>query len=98
MKKFLNWLLGLLDKISKARLYCVFAGVIVALFFMLVLKMYLCFWPAIFIGAGLEFARSWSNESDFDYLNVIALVIGSLIVQAFVWICITPNVPFALTL
>ena len=49
MKQFIykiwNWLVGILNKIRRDRLYHFIAGMIAAAFCLIILKMYVCIWP-----------------------------------------------------
>ena len=93
MKKFWNSLVGLLNKIRRNRLYHFIAGLLVALFCLFVLKMYFCIWPVLFIGFAKECIDT-ATDGNFDWIDLLATVLGAIVVQAFVWICIAPGVPF----
>lgn len=95
MKKLWNWFVGLLNKLRRDRIYHFVAGLLVALFCLFVLKMYFCVWLVLFIGFVKECIDS-ATDGNFDWVDLLATVIGGLIVQAFVWICVSPGVPFVL--
>lgn len=93
MKKIWDWFVGLLNKVRRDRIYHFVAGLLIALFFLFVLKMRFCVWPVLFIGLIKEFIDNWV-DGNFDWVDLAATVLGGLIVQAFVWICLAPGVPF----
>ena len=93
--KIWNWLVGLLNKVRRDRIYHFVAGLLVALFCLFVLKMYLCLWPVLFVALIKEFVDNWV-DGNFDCVDLLATVLGGLVVQAFVWICVSPGVPFVL--
>ena len=94
MKKILNWIIAQLESISKGNLYYFTAGLLLALFCLFVLKMYVCFWPVMVLAFIIEFARSWSGAHSFNWWAILASVLGSFAVQVFVWLCLSPGVPF----
>lgn len=92
MKKIWNWFVGLLNKVRRDRLYHFIAGLLVALFCLFVLKMYF-FWPVIFVAFVKEFIDRWV-DGNFDWIDLLATIFGSLVVQVFVWLCLSPGAPF----
>lgn len=93
MKKIWNWFVGLLNKVRRDRIYHFVAGLVFALFFLFVLKMHFCLWPVVFIGF-LKECIDTATDGNFDWIDLLATVLGALVVQAFVWLCIAPGVPF----
>lgn len=80
MKKLWNWMVSLLNKIRRDRLYHFICGLIFAAFFCIVLKMgFWCFWPVIFIGFIKEFIDKW-QDGNFDWIDLLATVIGGLVI------------------
>ena len=76
MKKIWNWMISLLNKIRRDRLYHFICGLIFAAFFCIVLKMgFWCFWPVIFID-------KW-QDGNFDWIDLLATVLGGLVIAIF---------------
>lgn len=91
MKQFIhkiwNWLVGLLNKVRRDRLYHFIAGMIAAAFCLIILKMYVCIWPVLFVAFIKEFIDVW-QDGNFDWIDLLATVLGGLVVQVFVWLAI----------
>ena len=90
MKKIWNWFVGLLDKIRRDRLYHFIAGMIAAMVCLFVFKMYFCVWPVVFLGFLKECIDS-ATDGNFDWIDLLATVLGGLVLQAFVWLFIAPG-------
>lgn len=87
MKKIWDWLVGLLNKIRRDRIYHFIAGLIVAAFFCIVLKMKFCVWPVLFVAFIKEFIDQW-QDGNFDWIDFAATVCGGLLIQLFAVIAI----------
>ena len=90
MKKFFQWLfglynkaVGLLNKIRRDRLYHIIAGLIIAAFFFIVLKMTVCIVPVVFVAFIKEFIDNW-QDGNFDWIDLLATVIGGAVIQLLV--------------
>ena len=96
MKKFIykvwSWLIGLLNKVRRDRLYHFIAGLFVAAFFLIVLKMHFCLWPVIFVAFIKEFVDVW-QDGNFDWIDLLATVAGGLFIQLLVWLATKSGVP-----
>lgn len=90
--KIWNWFVGLLNKVRRDRLYHFIFGMIIAAFCLVVLKMYVCFWPVIFVAFIKEFIDLW-QDGNFDWIDLLATVLGALVIQLFVWLAIRSGVP-----
>lgn len=95
MKKFIEKIVSWLYGVKPGLLYSFIIGLLVAVFCLFVLKMYFCLWPVLFIGFVKECIDS-ATDGNFDWVDLLATVVGGLVVQAFVWICVSPGVPFVL--
>ena len=91
MKQFIykiwNWLVGLLNKGRRDRLYHFIAGMIAAAFCLIVLKMYVCIWPVVILAFVKEFIDRW-QDGNFDWIDLLATVLGGLVVQVLVFVAI----------
>lgn len=84
MKKIYEWIVSLLNKIRRDRLYHFICGLIFAAFFCIVLKMgFWCFWPVIIIGFIKEFIDNFKEGGEFDWIDLLATVIGGLVIAIF---------------
>lgn len=96
MKQFIykiwNWIVGLLNKVRRDRLYHFICGMIIAAFCLIVLKMYVCFWPVIIVAAIKEFIDLW-QDGDFDWIDLLATILGAMVIQILVWLSITCGAP-----
>ena len=84
MKEFIykiwNWLVGLLNKIRRDRLYHFICGLLIGAFCCLVLKMgFWCFVPVLFIGFIKEFIDQW-QDGNFDWIDLLATFLGGAII------------------
>ncbi|MBO6082645.1 MAG: hypothetical protein J6P46_06445 [Bacteroidales bacterium] len=91
MKQFIykiwNWLVVLLNKVRRDRLYHFIAGMIAAAFCLIVLKMYVCIWPVVILAFVKEFIDRW-QDGNFDWIDLLATVLGGLVVQVLVFVAI----------
>jgi len=88
--KIWNWLVGLLNKVRRDRLYHFIAGMIAAMVCLFWLKMYFCLWPVLVLGFVKEFIDVW-QDGNFDWIDLLATALGGLVLQAFVWVFIAPG-------
>ena len=65
---------------------------IAAAFCLIILKMYVCIWPVLFVAFIKEFIDVW-QDGNFDWIDLLATVLGGLVVQLFVWLAIRSGVP-----
>lgn len=61
------------------------AGLIIAAFFAIVLKMDVCIVPVLFAGFIKEAFDEW-RYGDFDWRDFAATILGGLIIQLFVYL------------
>ncbi len=91
MKNFIykvwNWLVGLLNKVRRDRLYHFICGLIIAAFFCVTLHMKFCVWPVFFAAFIKEFIDLW-QDGNFDWIDLLATVIGGAVIQLFVILAI----------
>ncbi len=78
-----NWFVGLLNKVRRDRIYHFIAGLIIAAFFFIILKMNFCVWPVLFVAFIKEFIDNW-QDGNFDWIDLLATVIGGLVIQLLV--------------
>jgi hypothetical protein len=94
MKNFIykiwNWLVGLLNKIRRDRLYHFIAGMICAAICLIVLKMYVCIWPVLFVAFIKEFIDLW-QDGNFDWIDLLATILGGAVIQVLVFLSISPG-------
>ncbi len=94
MKKFIEKIVALLYGVKPGLLYSFIIGLLVAVFFLVVAKMYVCFWPAMMLGLLLSFAKMWVKDtSSYDWKAALAVTLGALAVQLFVLLSISIGVP-----
>ena len=94
MKKFIEKIVSWLYGVKPGLLYSFIIGLIVAMFFLVVAKMYVCFWPALMLALILAFAKMWVKEtSSYDWPSVLAALAGAIVVQLLVWLAIRSGVP-----
>lgn len=77
-----KWLIALLAKIGRDKLYHFIAGALVAAFFCITLGMKACIVPAIFAGFIKEFIDQW-RYSGWDWFDLLATVLGGAVIQIF---------------
>lgn len=91
MKNFIRriWdcFVNLFAGVRRDRLYHFICGLIIAAFFAIVLKMQFCVWPVLFVAFIKEFFDVWT-DGDFDWIDLLATVIGGLVIQLFVIIAV----------
>ncbi len=90
--KIWNWIVGLLNKVRRDRLYHFICGMIIAAFCLIVLKMHFCLWPVLIVAFIKEFIDLW-QDGNFDWIDLLATILGALVIQLFVWMAIRSGVP-----
>lgn len=87
IRKIWNWFVGLFGKIRRDRLYHFICGLIIAAFFFIVLHMNVCIVPVVFAAFIKEFFDTWT-DGNFDWIDLLATVLGGLVIQLFVVVAI----------
>jgi len=83
IKRIWDWLIERLNSIRRDRLYHFIAGLIIAAFFCITLKMGVwCFVPVVFAGFIKEFIDQWRGQ-DFDWVDFAATLAGGLLIALF---------------
>ena len=86
MKNFIfkiwNWLVGLLNKVRRDRLYHFICGLIIAAFCAMVLHVEWAWWPVLIVAFIKEFIDLW-QDGNFDVVDLLATVVGGLVIWAF---------------
>lgn len=83
IRKIWNWFVGLFSEIRRDRLYHFICGLIIAAFFFIVLHMNVCIVPVVFAAFIKEFFDTWT-DGNFDWIDLLATVLGGLVIQLFV--------------
>ncbi len=83
MRKIWNWIVALISKVPYDKWLHFIAGLIIAAFFVIVLKMTVCIVPVIFAGFIKEFFDKWTTQ-EWDWWDFVATCAGGLIIQLFV--------------
>lgn len=83
MRKIWNWIVALISKVPYEKLLYFIAGLIIAAFFFIVLKMKAAIVPAIFAGFIKKFFDQWTTQ-EWDWWDFVATCAGGLIIQLFV--------------
>ena len=83
IRRIWNWFVNLFANIRRDRLYHFICGLIIAAFFAIVLNMKVCIVPVVFAAFIKEFFDVWT-DGNFDWIDLLATVIGGVIIQLFV--------------
>lgn len=83
MRKIWNWIVALISRVPYDKWLHFIAGLIIATFFAIVLKMTVCIVPVIFAGFIKEFFDKWTTQ-EWDWWDFVATCAGGLIIQLFV--------------
>lgn len=83
IRRIWDWFVNLFAGIRRDRLYHFIAGLIIAALFCIVLKMTVCIVPVIFAAFIKEFFDTWT-DGNFDWIDLLATVLGGFVIQLFV--------------
>ena len=83
IRKIWNWFVNLFAGVRRDRLYHFICGLIIAAFFFIVLHMNVCIVPVVFAAFIKEFFDTWT-DGNFDWIDLLATVLGGLVIQLFV--------------
>lgn len=87
IRRIWDWFVNLFAGIRRDRLYHFIAGLIIAALFYIVLKMPVCIVPVIFAAFIKEFFDTWT-DGNFDWIDLLATVLGGFVIQLFVIIAV----------
>ena len=87
IRRIWNWFVNLFANVRRDRLYHFIAGLIIAALFYIVLKMPVCIVPVIFAAFIKEFFDTWT-DGNFDWIDLLATVLGGFVIQLFVIIAV----------
>ena len=85
IRKIWDWIVALICKVPYDKLLHFIAGLIIAAFFGITLKMKAAIVPVIFAGFIKEFFDKWTTEK-WEWWDFAATCIGGLLIQVFILI------------
>lgn len=77
-----DWLVGLLGKVRRDRLYHFIAGLIIGAFCAMVLRIEWAWWPVLMVAFIKELIDRW-RDGNFDWVDLLATVSGGLLIWLF---------------
>ena len=83
LRKIWDWIVKQLYKVPFDKWLHFIAGVLIAAFFAITLKMDVCIVPVLFAGFIKEFFDNWTTDK-CDWYDFLATVIGGIVIQLFV--------------